>query len=255
MEVKVDIQNTDALSYVQQLPKGLVDLILTDPPYAISRETNFQSGDLKGNDTDRFRVSMDFGKWDEVDSTYFKKLFKEYHRVLRKGGTCIIFYDAWKIQELREWLEEAGFKMFRKGFWEKSNPVPVNRKRLYLTSPREEFIVCVKGGSPTYNMHWLTEEDPSSYRDQDRALFYYPICHEKGRFHPTQKPLPFMEELIGIHSNPGDTIMDTFLGSGTTAKASKKLGRNFVGCELSKEYYPKIMDRLEEEDATNNPIH
>lgn len=244
MEVKVDIKNTDALSYIKEVPRGVVDLILTDPPYAISRETNFQSGDLKGDETDRFRVSMDFGKWDVVDQDYFKNLFKEYHRVLRKGGTCIIFYDAWKMQELKSWLEEAGFKMFRKCVWEKTNPVPINRKRLYLSNAKEEFIVCVKVGSPTFNMHWLTEEDSSSYRPQDKGNFYYPICHEAGRFHPTQKPLALIKELVEIHSNPGNLVVDTFLGSGTTAAAALECGRSFAGCETSEEFYPQICKRL-----------
>lgn len=240
-----DLANTDAMSYVKSLPKGSVNLILTDPPYAVSRDTNFQSGEETGKDTDRFRVTMDFGKWDVVDADYFKELFKEYYRVLKKGGTCVIFYDAWKMQELKSWLEAAGFKMFRKCSWEKTNPVPINRKRLYLSAPREEFIVCVKGGSPTYNMHWMTEEDSSSYRPQDKGVFNYPICHEKGRFHPTQKPLALMEELVEIHSNKGDTVLDTFMGSGTTAIAALNKGRDAIGCELSEEYYPKTLSRIE----------
>lgn len=244
VKVVVDVQNTDALSYVKGLGKGSIDLVLTDPPYAISRETNFQTGDLKGDDTDRFRVSMDFGKWDVVDPEYFKALFKELYRVLRKGGTCVVFYDAWKMQELRSWLEEAGFKMFRKCYWEKTNPVPLNRKRLYLSNSHEEFLVCVKGGAPTYNMHWMVGGG-SEYHPQDKGIFRYPICHEAGRFHPTQKPLGLIKELVSIHSNVGDSILDPFMGSGTTAVASKEMERNAYGSELSDEYFPKLIKRLE----------
>lgn len=114
--------NNTALNYLQTLESNSVDLILTDPPYAISRDTNFQSGEPTGKDTDRFRVSYNFGDWDVVDIPYFKEVFKEAYRVLRKGGTCIVWYDIWKIQELREILEPLGFRMFRTIEWIKTNP-------------------------------------------------------------------------------------------------------------------------------------
>lgn len=62
-----DFKNEDALVYVRSLPSASIDLVLTDPPYAISRETNFQSGTEKGTGVDRFRVSYDFGKWEVVE--------------------------------------------------------------------------------------------------------------------------------------------------------------------------------------------
>ena len=65
-----DFKNEDALVYVRSLPSASIDLVLTDPPYAISRETNFQRGAEKGTDVDRFRVSYDFGKWDVVEWNY-----------------------------------------------------------------------------------------------------------------------------------------------------------------------------------------
>ena len=63
----------------------------------------------------------------------------------------------------------------------------------------------------------------------------------KKRFHPTQKSLLLFEELIRKHSNEGDIVVDTFLGSGTTAIASKNTNRKFMGCEVSKEYYDKLI--------------
>lgn len=242
------IANTDAISFVSSLKNGSVDAFVTDPPYAISRDTNFQSGDTTGRDTDRFRVSLDFGEWDTVDQDYFMALFSEMYKKLRKGGTVVMFYDLWKIQELKLWLESAGFSMFRMIEWVKTNPVPINRKRLYLSNSREVAIVCVKGGKPTYNMHWLktNEKGESAYGNQDKGIFNYPIAHRKGRFHPTEKPEELIRELIEIHSNPGDVIVDPFLGSGTTAVAAKACGRAFGGCELSTEYFPKILARLAE---------
>ena len=70
MKQTLEIKKEDAMLYVQSLPSESIDLVLTDPPYAISRETNFQSGDEKGTDVDRFRVSYDFGEWDVVDDIF-----------------------------------------------------------------------------------------------------------------------------------------------------------------------------------------
>jgi site-specific DNA-methyltransferase (adenine-specific) len=242
--MEYNIQQVDALTFTKSLDKNSVNLVLSDPPYAVSRETNFTTGDLKNNDTDRFRMDYEFGVWDKVDSNYFKLLFKEYYRVLVKGGSVIMFYDLWKVQELKEWLEEAGFKMFRYAEWIKNNPVPINRKRIYLSNAREVMLVCVKGGSPTYNMHWLDET--GKYSNQDKGIFNYPICHEAGRFHKTQKPLALIKELVSIHSNEGDVVLDTFLGSGTTAVASIELNRIPLGCELDGVYYPQMEQRINE---------
>ena len=67
----------------------------------------------------------------------------------------------------------------------------------------------------------------------------------KDRFHPTQKSLVMFEELVKKHSNPGDLILDPFLGSGTTALAAKNLNRDFTGCEMDKDFFQKSLDRLE----------
>ena len=80
-------------------------------------------------------------------------------------------------------------------------------------------------------------------------MYKYPICHDKGRFHPTQKPLALIEELIIKHSNEGDLVLDCFAGSGTCALAAYNQKRNFIGCEINKEYYDKAIQRLLEADA------
>lgn len=224
----------DALRYVEGLPNTSMDLCLTDPPYAVSRKTGFSNGDPTGKDTDRFRVDYEFGKWDEVDLPYFSKVFTEVYRLLRKGGTCIVFYDLWKIQELKELLEEVGFVQFRFLEWVKTNPVPINSKRNYLTNAREVAISCVKGGKPTFN---------SSY---DNGIYSYPIYQGKDRFHTTQKSLPLFEELLIKHSNKGDNVLDMFCGSATTLKACSNTKRHGFGCEVDEGYFKLASERIQE---------
>lgn len=120
--------------------------------------------------------------------------------------------------------------------WVKTNPVPLNSKTNYLTNSREIALVGVKGSKPTFNSEY------------DNGIYNYPICHDKGRFHPTQKPVALIEDLILKHSNENDTVLDCFAGSGTTAVAAYNQNRNFIGCELSEEYYKKTLQRLKECD-------
>jgi site-specific DNA-methyltransferase (adenine-specific) len=158
---------------------------------------------------------------------------------LRKGGTIICFYDIWKITNLQKYLEDAKFSQPRFIEWVKTNPVPINSKVNYLTNAREIAITAVKGGKPVFHSEY------------DKGIYEYPICHDKGRFHPTQKPLALIEELIDKHTNQGDLVLDCFLGSGTIALASYNMGRNFIGCELSKEYFDKSVIRLKEAGIEN----
>jgi len=214
------------------LPNGSVDLILTDPPYAISRKTGFQN--VK-NGVDRFAVSMDFGKWDH-QSIDLQKLCNLSHVVLRRGGTVIIWYDLWKITHLKSAMAKAGFRMIRLVIWQKTNPVPLNQSATYLSNSREIALVGVKGGKPTFN---------SKY---DNGIYEAPIPRHNGRrIHPTQKPVDLFCELIRKHSKPGDLVVDPFIGSGTTAISSIRLGRDFMGCDIDEGYVLAARRRIEME--------
>ena len=225
------VQCADYRSFLDTLSPGAVDLILTDPPYAISRKTGFKS--LGRRSVKRFAVSMDFGEWDHAEIDLDALAVKSF-RALRKGGAAIIFYDLWKLERLRHALEAAGFAMIRLIVWEKTNPVPLNSKRTYLSNSREIAVVGVKGGKPTFNDEY------------HNGVYRYPIPRHNGsRIHPTQKPDSLFEELIKVHSNPGDLVVDPFLGGGTTAVAALALGRHFAGCDIDEKYVELALERLE----------
>lgn len=223
------IQCSDYRDFLRSLDRNSVDLVLTDPPYAVSRKTGFSS--VK-NGVQRFAVSMDFGEWDhqQIDLAAFAD---ETYRVMRRGGTVIVWYDLWKISHVYDALANAGFKMLRLIVWNKTNPVPLNSKCIYLSNSREMAVVGVKGGSPTFN---------SAY---DSGDYSYPIPRHGGkRIHPTQKPLDLFRELVRKHSSPGDLVIDPFLGSGTTAVAAIQEDRQFAGCDIDKSYTQAAKIRL-----------
>lgn len=209
-EISIELLNKSCFNYLKTLKTESIDLVLIDPPYEISKPTGFANG----GGVERFAVSMDFGEWDKNFSG-LDVVINEAYRVLKKGGTFICFYDLWKITPLKEQMEKSKFKQLRFLEWVKTNPVPLNSKTNYLTGAREIALLGVKGSKPTFN---------SEYH---KGIYEYPIYHDKERFHPTQKPIKLIAELIEKHSNHGDVVLDCFSGSGTTALAAMNTQRNF----------------------------
>jgi site-specific DNA-methyltransferase (adenine-specific) len=228
-------ENADACYFLPQLDSNICKLVLTDPPYLVSRKTGFSS--IGGKGVDRFRVSMDFGDWDKITNGehvgLLTTVFKECYRVIGNGGIIIVFYDIWKLESLVNILKSVGFTMFRFVEWVKTNPVPLNSRVLYLSNAREAAVVAVKGCKPLFK---------SSYHN---GIFSMPIHRDGGkRLHPTQKPLSLMKQLIEIHTNKGDIVVDPFSGSGTTLLAALQLDRLAYGCEIDKIYFDKAMNRI-----------
>ena len=221
----------DFVDFLNDLPKGGVDLVLTDPPYAISRETNFANGGAKEFNG----INMDFGDWDHAEINLDSLACASY-RALRKGGTIICFYDIWKLTKLADALKEAGFKQLRFIEWVKTNPAPINGKRNYLTNAREVAIVAVKGGKPTF------------HGNHDKGIYHYPT-EKKDRVHPTQKSLRLFEDLVLKHSNEGDLIVDPFIGSGTAGIAAVRHGRRFLGCDIDIKYAEIAQGRIQKENS------
>ena len=271
----ISVQCTDGFTLLDKIENKSVNLILTDPPYIVSRDSGMDKhyNQVKENEEKnikfikseeewvtfksekgiaddankdnymrygsiygkKYDVKTQFGEWDK-DFTIetLDNFIKEYYKKLKQGGTLIMFFDIWKITTLKDLFEKHKFKQLRFIEWIKTNPQPRNSKVNYLTNCREIALVGVKGGKPTFNSEY------------DNGIYKYPLQGGKNRFHPTQKSLALFEDLIKKHSNEGDMIMDTFLGSGTTAIACKNTNRKFVGCEVLQEYCEKIMTLLED---------
>ncbi len=265
--VQVLIKQSDALLFLQSLPSQSCQLVLTDPPYIISRETGMNkqferiknkkektetewakykeklglSDDSKKNDYIKFgsvlgkkySIQTNYGEWDsKFCLMYLDKCVKEMYRILNIGGQIILFCDLWKVTVIREILLQNKFKQIRFIEWIKTNPVPINSKRNYLTNAREIALTGTKIKKPTFNSEY------------DNGIYYFSIPKRLTLPHPTKKSLKLFEELIKKHSNQGDLVIDPFLGSGTTAIACKNLSRNFKGCDLNQLYVTNLQNYL-----------
>lgn len=217
------IYNMDCLLGMQSIEDNSIDLLLTDPPYNISQKSNFHTMGRKG---------VDFGEWDKGFNQE-EWLYVALDKV-KKGGSVIIFNDWKNIGVMKDVLEEKGFVLKELIQWKKTNPMPRNRDRLYVTSC-EFAIWAVKGKGWTFNRQRDTYEN---------TIFEYPLVSHKQRIHPTQKKYELISDLLKIHSNEGDLVLDPFMGSGTTAKCCKDLNRKYIGFELNKEYYDKSLEYI-----------
>ena len=225
------IKNQDCVSGMNDLiaHNVSVDLIIADPPYVISRESNFH--------TMKDRKNASFGSWDEeFDNTdWIHASFK----LLKDGGSLIVFNDFKKVSDVINIATTAGFEFKDVIVWEKTNPMPRNRERRYIPS-LELMIWFVK----KKHAKWVFNRQDDPYQSP-----VIRCASESGgafkRFHQTQKPIKLIEKLIKIHSNEGDLVLDPFMGSGTTAVASINTKRNYTGFELDSHYYKVLSDRID----------
>lgn len=228
----IKLINDDCFQAIKNIDKESVDLILTDPPYLISRKTNFSKGG--GCEKKYGSISMDFGEWDNKDFD-IKKLLFHYGRILKEGGTMIVFFDIFKMQSIYDASISLKLNQPRIGVWDKSNAVPINAKINYLSNCREYFISFTKGKKRTFNSYY------------DKAFYSYPIVGGKERTsHPTQKPVKLMQDIIKTNTNENDVVFDSFMGSGSTGVACVNTGRKFIGIELDEKYFNIAKKRIDD---------
>ena len=224
----INLLKGDCLELLKTLENESIDALITDPPYNIARDNNF---------TSMGRAGIDFGDWDKgFNLISWLPIAIEK---LKKGGNIIIF-TSWKnttpiIKELEKINCEAK-DMIRV---EKSNPMPRNRDRRFVTDYEIAIWAVKKGAKWTFNRFDEKYERPlieTSVTPKSQKI-------DKG--HPTQKPLYAMEWLIERLTNDSDVVLDPFMGSGTTGVACQNLNRDFIGCELSDEYFEMAQKRLQ----------
>jgi site-specific DNA-methyltransferase (adenine-specific) len=199
---------------------GMVDLVFTDPPYNVRAEDIALDG--------RAPMKRDFGLWDEGWSA--RAFCASVLPLVRNGGSMLSFTSDRLLSDFRT---AAGWTPRGTIVWDKMNPAPSPRPG-YVSAV--EYVVWLQkpGMAATWNASGYTPN-----------IMRCPICAGSERTqHPTQKPESLIAELVARHSNPGDLILDPFMGSGTTLVAAKRLGRRAIGIELNQAYCDIAVRRL-----------
>src|SRR6187399_3623289 len=206
-----DLSTADAVSWLRGLPAASVDLLVTDPAYeslekhrAVGTTTRLKHSKSSSNDWFKIFPNARFGE-----------LFRETFRVLRRNTHFYLLCDAETMFVAKPVAEEAGFKFWKPLVWDKRT-IGMG----YHYRARYEFILFFEKGKRRLNDLGIPD------------VLSVPRVH--GGY-PAEKPVRVSEILIGQSSQPGDTVADPFMGSGSVGVAALRTGRRFLGNDLNPE--------------------
>jgi site-specific DNA-methyltransferase (adenine-specific) len=219
------LYNQDCLEFMKTLDDNSIQFIMADPPYLISEENS-----------SKYRLLNE--EWDKGEEIIYDCI-KEFKRILKRGGSLIIWYDVWKVSYVKECLEQNKFKQIRLVEWLKKNSPPIASNNSYLPNAKEYFVYGAKNTS--YLKQWFKAPFNASY---DKGVYEYSISG-KSRIHPTEKPYKLMEEIILKHTNDNDLVYIPFAGRGVDLEVCIKNNRQWIATEISKEYCDNIEKRIE----------
>ena len=247
LKLKNKIINGDSLKELKKIPNESFDLIFADPPYNLQLKK-----ELIRPDTSKVNAVND--DWDKFESfkTYDQFTFNwlsECKRILKKNGTIWVIGSYHNIFRVGKKIQDLGFWILNDVIWNKSNPMP-NFRGTRFTNAHETLIWASKSEKSKYTFNYQSLKCLNDDL-QMRSTWNLPICngnerlkHNGKKIHSTQKPEALLHRIILASSSKNDFILDPFLGSGTTAVVSKKLGRNYFGIEKEKKYYEAVCKRL-----------
>lgn len=228
---------------VPQLPDESVDLVFADPPYFLSSGSfTVASGRA---------VPVKKGDWDILSPgmtslEFQSRWIESIRRTLKPNGALVVSGTYHSIYESGVALQKCGFKILNEIVWMKPNGAP-NLSRRRLAAIHETLIWASKSQSSkhTFNYEILKAggypgDVLKSPGKQMRSVWSIPTTPKSEKLqgnHPTQKPLALLDRVISAFSNPGDVILDPFMGSGTTGLAALRIQRSFIGIEKEQTYY------------------
>ena len=208
----IELFNMDCMEYMADLPDKAFDLAIVDPPYGIAEDG------YRENNRSKLAVSTNYHKalWDQAKPS--QKYFRELERISQNqivwGGNHLAdlighFSPCWLV-------------------WDKDNSGNFADCELAYTS----FTTAVR--KFTYRWNGMLQQD---------------MTNKETRIHPTQKPKALYRWILENYAEPGQRILDTHLGSGSSAIAAHYFGCDFVGTELDPDYYAAAVERFDNETA------
>ena len=228
-QLKPWLMQGDCLERMKEMPDGSVDMILTDPPYELSKS---KGGGMMGKGGRKFMEQVNNADMvNGIDTLTFLNSCLVLFETRQKF--CGVFTCSNKqLIEYISWAESNKLQ-YGVGVWNKTNPAPLCNHK-YLGDV--EYWVYIKGNK---------SKILGSYASKSMVYTSKVNKEDKDKFnHPTCKPVEFMEKFLINHTTEGANVLDPFMGSGSTGVACKNLNRKFIGIELDEEYFKIAQDRI-----------
>lgn len=221
------ILNMDCIEGLRQIPDRSVDLIVMDPPYSFQRT---EGAGVYGKSRPYYKELKTLAEG--ITNDFLDSLLSKM-----KAVNIYIWCNKAQLRQYFDYFEDRG--CFTELLtWHKTNPIPTCCNK-YL-SDTEYLFFAKDSGVKIYGSY------------ETKRKFYVSSLNtaDKDRYgHPTIKPLSIIKNLIINSSKEGDVVLDPFIGSGTTAVASKMLGRHYIGFEIEPAYYEIAVKRLAESEG------
>ncbi len=221
--------NGDCLKRIKEIPKGYIDMVLTDPPYELSKS---KGGGMMGKGGRKFMEQVNKADMvNGIDTALFLDTCLGLFDVKQKF--CGVFTCSNKqLIEYISWAEVNKLQ-YGVGVWNKTNPAPLCNHK-YLGDV--EYWVYIKGNK---------SKILGSYASKSMVYTSKINKEDKDKFnHPTCKPVELMEKFLINHTIEGANVLDPFMGSGSTGVACKNLNRKFIGIELDENYFNIAQERI-----------
>lgn len=214
----------DFLTEIKKLEDCSIDLIATDPPYKVTSRGN--SGNSGGMFKEKINMQGKVFKHNDIKVSEF---MPELYRVLKEGSHCYVMTNHTNLIEMLNVSQEVGFHFIKSLIWNKGNKV---MGTAYMS--QFEYILFFRKGKFKRINNCGTSD-----------ILSVQNVKPKEKIHVTEKPVELMQILIENSSEVGDIVLDPFMGSGSTAIACVKTGRQFLGYELDEEYFNIANKRVE----------
>ncbi|MDD1687741.1 site-specific DNA-methyltransferase [Methanoregula sp.] len=212
----------DALALLPNVPEGSIDLIVTDPPFAIDFKAQRLNYNRKGSNVIEGYKEIPGEEYGEFTRTWMA----ESARALSPSGSMYIFSGWNRLRDILEGIDAAGLTTINHLIWKYQFGVFTKKK--YVTSHYHILFVVKDPKQYTFNK---IDHYPEDVWVINREYW-------KGRKKtPTKLPPDIVRKILLYSSNPGDLVLDPFLGSGTVAVVAQQEGRHFLGFEIVPDYF------------------
>jgi site-specific DNA-methyltransferase (adenine-specific) len=240
------IQNQDCLEGMKRIDASSVDLVITDPPFAIE----FKARRANYNRT----ASRVLEGYNEISREHYPEFTLKWMagvwRVLKPSGSMYVFSGWNNLRDILNAIEETGFTVVNHLIWKYQFGVVTKRK--YVTSHYHCLYVCKDEKERRFFPFSRFGKDARDegggslhYRDKEDVWVINREYWSGDRKTPTKLPAELIGKILMYSSEEGDLVLDPFLGSGQVAVVARKLGRDYLGFEIVREYFELASERLD----------